>query len=202
MKTINILITTMLLTSCQTASYEGNENSPFYLVPVGSTLKLTRDLTIPANQVAVYLQGGEVIPAERINQYYPHCKFELHRRLDTPQAVPPDSFGITKVVQEIGHSVAFEGQQVARMSVGIGINIGLTGGDGGSLQAYSTRLLLRSARQLQVFRLSCGQAALPHEGEHVSINEMRKVLGGVFTLELAGRMPTTKPLPGSAGSSF
>jgi hypothetical protein len=202
MKSITISVLALLLVGCQTTSYEGNEKSPFYLVPVGSTMKLTRDLTIPANQVAVYLQGGEVIPSNRINQYYPHCKFELHRRLDTPQAVPPDSFEITKVVQEIGHSVASGGQQVARMSVGIGINIGLSGSDGGSLQAYSTRLTLHSARLPQVFRLSCGQEALPHEGEHVTINEMRKVLGGVFTLELAGRMPASKALPGSAGSSF
>lgn len=201
MKSIAIPMLAMLLVGCQTPSHEGNEKSPFYLVPVGSTLKLTRDLTIPVEQVAVFLQGGEVIPADRINQYYPHCKFELLRRLDTSQSVQPDSFEITKVVQEIGHSVAFEGQQVARMSVGIGI-IRLTGSGGGRLQAYSTRLLLSSARQPQVFRLSCGQAALPHEGEHVSINEIRKVLGGVFTLELAGRMPATKPLSGSAGSSF
>ncbi len=185
MKSITIPMLAMLLVGCQIPSYEGNEKSPFYLVPAGSTLKLTRDLTIPANQVAVFLQGGEVIPSDRINQYYPHCKFELRRRLDTPQAVPPDSFEITQVVQEIGHSVASEGQQVARMSVGIGINIGLTGGDGASLQTYITRLVLRSTRQPEVFRLSCGQAALPHEGEHVSISEMRQALGNVFALDLA-----------------
>jgi hypothetical protein len=46
-------------------------------------------------------------------------------------------------------------------------------------------MMLRSTRQPGVFRLSCGQTALPHEGQHVSINEMRKALGGIFTLELA-----------------
>jgi hypothetical protein len=70
------------------------------------------------------------------------------------------------------------------VSIGIGINIG-SRGDGASLQTYSTRMTLRSARQPEVFRLSCGQAALPHEGQHVSINEMRKALGGIFTLDLA-----------------
>lgn len=185
MKSITIPMLAMLLVGCQIPSYEGNEKSPFYLVPVGSTLKLTRDLAIPAEQVAVYLQGGEVIPSERINQYYPHCKFELLRRLDTPQAVQPDSFEIIKVVQEIGHSVALDGRQLARVSVGIGVHVGMKGGDGASLQTYITRLVLRSTRQPEVFRLSCGQAALPHEGEHVSINEMRKALGNVFTLDVA-----------------
>lgn len=192
--TIALPLLALLLAGCQTSSYEGNEKSPFYLVPVGSSLKLTRELTIPANQVAVTLQGGEVIPSARINQYYPHCKFELRRRLDTPQIVQPDNFEIIRVVQEIGHSVAYDGVQLARASVGIGINIGMKGDNGGSLQAYSTRMDLRSTRQTEVFRLSCGQEAQLHEGEHVSIGEMRKVLGGVFTLELPGRAPAaTRP---------
>lgn len=186
MKPAVIPLLAALLVACQTSAYEGNENSPFYPVPAGSTLTLTRHLTIPAEQVAAFLQGGEVVASGRINQYYPHCKFELQRRLDKAQTVQPDSFEITKVVQEIGHSVALDGLQLAGVSVGIGINIG-SRGDGASLQTYSTRMTLRSARQPGVFRLSCGQAALPHEGRHVSINEMRKALGGVFTLAVAGK---------------
>jgi hypothetical protein len=189
MRQLILLSVVGFLAACQTAAYEGNENSPFYPVPSGSTLTLTRSVTIPADQVAVYLQGGEVVPAGRINQYYPHCKFELIHRRDTGQTVRPDDFEIIKVVRETGHSVALAGLQLAQMSVGIGINVGMDR-DGSSLQTYSTRLMLRSARQPQVFRLSCGQAALPHEGQHVSINEMRKALGNLFTLELARRAPS------------
>jgi hypothetical protein len=189
MRQLILLSVVGFLAACQTAAYEGNENSPFYPVPAGSTLTLTRSVTIPADQVAVYLQGGEVVPAGRINQYYPHCKFELIHRRDTGQTVRPDDFEIIKVVRETGHSVALAGLQTAQMSVGIGINVGMDR-DGSSLQTYSTRLMLRSARQPQVFRLSCGQAALPHEGQHVSINEMRKALGNLFTLELGGRVPS------------
>lgn len=186
MKPAVIPLLAALLVACQTSAYEGNENSPFYPVPAGSTLTLTHHLTIPAEQVAAFLQGGEVVASGRINQYYPHCKFELQRRLDKAQTVQPDSFEITKVVQEIGHSVALDGLQLAGVSVGIGINIG-SRGDGASLQTHSTRMTLRSARQPGVFRLSCGQTALPYEGRHVSINEMRKALGGVFTLAVAGK---------------
>ena len=184
MKPAVISMLAALLVACQTSAYEGNENSPFYLVPAGSTLTLTRSLTIPANQVAVFLQGGEVVASGGINQYYPHCKFELQRRLDKAQTVQPDSFEITKVVQEIGHSVERDRLQLAGVSIGIGINIG-SRGDGASLQTWSTRMTLRSARQPGVFRLSCGQTALPHEGQHVSINEMRKALGNVLTLDVA-----------------
>lgn len=190
------LLPALWLAACQTTSYEGNEASPYTLVPVGSTVTLTREITIPAENVAVYLQGGAVVPSGRVNQYYPHCKFELRTRRDTAQTVTPDEFAVVKVAREIGHSVAYDGVRLARVSIGIGVNIGLDG-DGGSLQAYSTRLTLRSARQPDVFRLSCGLEALPHEGEHVSIADMRRALGGVFTLELAGR---GKPPAGSARS--
>jgi hypothetical protein len=194
MRQLILLSVVAFLTACQTAAYEGNENSPFYLVPTGSTLTLTRTVTIPADKVAVYLQGGEVVPAGRINQYYPHCKFELIHRRDTGQTVQPDDFEIIKVVQETGDSVALDGLQTAQLSVGIGINVGMDS-DGSSPQAYRTRLMLRSIRQPQVFLMSCGQEALPHEGQHVSINEMRKALGNVFTLELAGRVPAAGQRP-------
>lgn len=184
MKPAIIAILAALLAACQTTAYEGNENSPFYLIPVGSTVTLTRNLTIPANQVAVFLQGGDVVASGGTNQYYPHCKFELRRRLDTAQTVQADSFEITKVTQEIGHSVTLDDLQLAGVSIGIGIHAGADS-DGASLQTYSTRMTLRSARQPEVFRLSCGLAALPHEGQHVSINEMRKALGNVLTLDVA-----------------
>jgi hypothetical protein len=185
MKPVVIPLLAALLASCQSAAYEGDENSPFYLIPAGSSVTLNRELTIPAEQVAVFLQGGEVASSGKINQYYPHCKFELRHRRDTARTVQPDRFEITKVTPEIGHSVALDGLQLAGVSVGIGINIGSRGdGDGASLQTWSTRMTLRSARQPEVFRLSCGQTALPHEGRHVSINEMRKALGAVITLQL------------------
>ncbi|HSD97545.1 MAG TPA: hypothetical protein VLB06_10430, partial [Sulfuricaulis sp.] len=56
-----------------------------------------------------------------------------------------------------------------------------------SLQTYRTRLMLRSAKQPDVYLLSCGQSAYPSEGQHVSIMEIRKVLGKIFTLQLAPR---------------
>jgi hypothetical protein len=45
---------------------------------------------------------------------------------------------------------------------------------------------LRSAEQPDVFRLSCAHWVYPPYDQHVTIAEMRKALGNVFTLELAG----------------
>lgn len=173
------------LAACQTARYEGNEDSPYYLVPVGSVLTLNQDIEIPPHRAGVHLQGGQIQPLSRINQYYPHCKFEVLKIRDIPQTVHADRFTIEKAVQEITDSVNAGGLRLAGISLGIGI--GIRGGDGTSAQTFATRLSLHSVSQPDVYLLSCGQWAYPSEGQHVSIREIRRVLGKIFTLQLAPR---------------
>ncbi len=183
-----VLLSVLALVACQTA-YEGDENSPYYPVPAGSVLTLRQDVDIPPHRAGIFLQGGQIQPLSRINQYYPHCKFEVLKIGDTPRTVHADTFTIEKVVQEITDTVDAGGVRLAGVSIGIGIGTNTHGGDGGSVRAFATRLNLRSARQPDVYLLSCGQWAYPHEGRHVSIREIRRVLGDVFTLQLAPRKP-------------
>jgi hypothetical protein len=184
MRRFALLAVVVFLAACQTASYEGNENSPYYQVPAGSRLILRQAVEIPPYRVGIFLQGGQIKPLSQINQYYPHCKFEVWKIRDLPQPVKPDEFTITKVVQEITDSVSAGHVQLARVSIGIGVHMG-GGDDGASVETYATRLNLRSEKQPGVFRLSCGQWSYPAAGQHVSIREMRVVLGDVFTLQLA-----------------
>ncbi len=179
-------VVAFLLDACQTG-YEGDENSPYYAVPAGSVLTLHQDVEIPPHRAGVFLQGGQIKPLSQINQYYPHCKFEVLKISDVPRTVRADRFTIEKVAQEITDTVDAGGMRLAGVSIGIGIGINTRGGDGGSVRAFATRLKLRSAGQPDVYLLSCGQWAYPHEGRHVSIREIRRVLGDVFTLQLAPR---------------
>jgi len=184
MRTI-LLAAVMLLTACQTAyeGYEGNVNSPYYLVPAGSTLVQHQALVIPPNRAGVSLQGGQVLPLSQINQYHPYCKFEVLRVRDAAQAVRADSYVIKKVVQEITDTVDTGRIRLAALSIGMGVLAREK--DGASMETYATRLYLRSDKQPDVYRLSCGQWAFPATGQHVTIREMRVALGGVFTLRLA-----------------
>lgn len=177
-----MLVVVVLLGACQT-SYQGNEDSPYFKVPVGSTLILNNDITIPPYKAGVYIQGGQIMPLSQVNKYYPHCKFEVLKIKDAPQAVKSDTFVIEKVAQEITDTVDTGQLQLAASSIGIGINI--SDSDGPSVQAYVTRMNLHSERQPEVFRLSCGQWAYPSQGQQVMINEMRKALGNLLTLQLA-----------------
>ncbi len=173
---------------CQ-GRYLGDENSPFYAPPVGTTVALNQSITIPGERTAVYLQGGEVRTFSEVSKYYPHCKFELRTREPSAREVRPDTFTVERVNRETAVSwSAIAGPRVAAAGVGIVFGAG-TEGDGGSPETYATHLYLRSVRQPEVYRLTCQQWGYPPQGEHVSINDMRRALGAVFTLH-------TRPEPG------
>jgi hypothetical protein len=169
------------LAGCLGASYVGNENSPYYLVPVGSRLTLHRALTIPGDQVAVFLQDGRLISSGGVRTLYPHCKFEVRRIATSARSVRPDEFIVTRVTQELVHSVDAGTLRYASALRTRGVS---TDGDGPSLQAFATYLYLASDRQPDVFRLGCGQWGYMPRDRHVTIAEIRRTLGDVFTLRV------------------
>jgi hypothetical protein len=172
----------LLLSACQT-TYEASENSPYYEVPVGSTLVLNQDVIIPPNKAGIYIQGGLILPLAQVNQYYPHCKFEVQKLRDSSQTVTADTFAIVKVVKEITDSVDAGRIRLAGRAMGIGISA--RDDDGPSLMTYATRLYLRSGNQPEVLRLSCGLWAYTYQGQHLTLSEIRKALGTLFTLHPA-----------------
>lgn len=177
-----LVLAAVALAACQT-TYEGNEDSPYYVVPPGTPLVLKRPLAIPPEQVSVWLQDGRVIDANDARVYYPHCKLEVRERMPTAQTVAPDEFIITRVTQSLMHSVRApepSARMVAR--VGVGINMGV---DGPSVQTFATRMNLGSGRQPHVMRLTCGHWDYPYDGRHLTISEIRHALGDVFDLRLA-----------------
>ncbi len=171
MRRITGLVLALFLVACQTAAYQGNENSSYYLVPVGSRLVLNREVVVPADRVDVYLQGGRVLGYAAVNPHHPYCTLDVRRRLDTPQTVAPDEFAVTKTTQDIFYSRNTPGTVLASEG-------------SPSFEIYSTILALHSDRQPQVTRLTCAQWEYPPLQRHVTINEMRKTLGDLFTLRL------------------
>ena len=181
-RSILLLAGAFTLAACQT-TYEGNEDSPYYVVPPGTPLLLKQPLTIPPEQVSVWLQDGRVIDANDARVYYPHCKFEVRERLPTAQTVAPDEFIVTRVTQSLMHTVRMP-EPSERMVARVGVSIGM-GTNGPSVETFATRMNLGSDRQPNVMRLTCGRWAYPYDGEHLSINEIRRALGDVFDLRLA-----------------
>ena len=175
----------VFLTGCQSAEERWDESSPFYLPPPDSKLILHLEITIPADALKIYLQDGRLVYAA--NEYYPFCKFELRDLKETPQVVKPDEFEIYRTSRQTG---VFARIDKHRLIAGVGIithfgAIDINDGKPSPI-IYGVQMELRSARQPEVFRLTCGHLQDPNmEARYLSIEQMRAALGTVFTLRLA-----------------
>ena len=176
-----VIILAGLLAACQTDTSHLPDTSPLKQIPVGSSLELHQTLTIPADKVAVYLQGGRVMPYANVNVTLAHCKFEVKRRLDVEQTLRPDVFRVTHVYQGEAHSASLVPLAIAEVRAGRGIRTSGGGSNSPSARTIVTVMSLQSASQPDVLRLSCGHVDDPGS-DQLSIAQIRKVLGEVFTL--------------------
>jgi hypothetical protein len=178
-KLILIVLLGVLPVSCVHESGK-NESSHFFSVKQGSRLVLNRALTIPPNQVSVYVQNGEVKSQPDVDFYYPNCKFELYSISEQQRRVEPDTFRVHRVVDE--RNEVSLGQ---RTYAPLGGAVGLSMGDAPQVYNYTTVMYLESALQPDVFRITCQHWEDVFFDKYLSIEQMRQAMGGVFTLELA-----------------
>lgn len=171
----------VVLSGCQTRSYLGNENSPYYVVPAGSRLTLNQGLTIPSGELAVYMQNGRVMRNVELLHDVPFCKFELRDLGRAARTVQPDEMVVTRSTQARSRGVTALAAPVVIAARGA---TQLVSNDLPSIESFSTRMDLRSDKQPEVFRLTCAQWGLPGDVRHVTIAEMRQALAGLFTLRL------------------
>lgn len=186
MRRAALLALAALLAACRGAPV-AFEDSPYAVIPPGSTLMLTRDLTIPAERASLFVQGGEVRPYADVNSYYPHCRLEVERVLDTPQVVKADTFVIEKIVRQDIPRLA-DARIGALDAAGDG-NRGnrlVTASDAGDAGTwtYATHFRLRSARQPEVRELTCQDWEDPVRAVHLTLRQIRQALGGLFVLQL------------------
>jgi hypothetical protein len=161
----------MFLGSC-VHSHVGDEQSPFFTPPAGSRLLLKQALTIPAEMVGVFIQGGRAVGNRDVDQYYPHCRLEVRERLDTAQTVEPDEFLVQRVRRDIEVVSNTPAAPLRRVS------------HGPSFFVYRTLLDLKSARQPQVRILICQYWGHPALDNHLSIHDIRRALGELMVLQL------------------
>lgn len=171
-----LAIPLVFLTACQ-GWHNSSETSPLYPVPVGSRLILKQPLSIPADQVSVYIQRGKIVPYNGRDTYYANCKFELYTLESVARTVDPDEFTVSKVAQYIRLNQGYEpGRMYAQL-----------GGKGDvSSKLYARIIYLQSSRQPDVLRMTCGRWDYRGAARHLTIQEIRNTLGDLFTLQLSG----------------
>ncbi|MGD2054853.1 MAG: hypothetical protein PVG45_12165 [Gammaproteobacteria bacterium] len=166
------------LMACDSRQMVKDEDSPFYSVPVGSRITLDREITIPPDHTSVYLQNGGPGADSDVDFYKPHCVFELFTISDEARVVRPDTFVVTKIVDQSEDAATGWPTYAA-------LGMGIVFGDGPVQLTFSTTMYLESKIQPDVYRLTCKRWDWPNTGEYLSINEMRQALGDYFTLILA-----------------
>jgi hypothetical protein len=168
-----------VLTAC--SMYDSrDESSYYYAVPVGSSLVLHQHVSIQGEQVATYVQNGELMPYDSVNKHLPNCKFELYTMSEQPRTVDPDTFEIIRVVDEIESSSLPKDIQVALR--GDALMLGML--DKSYVFNYATMMYLKSENQKDVYRMTCQHWEDIRDDRHLTIEQMRQAMGEVFTLKI------------------
>ncbi len=181
MRHLIAILLTALLAACQTGPYP--VDSPFYEIPVGSRLILKRPLEFPPDTVSITFGQGP--SASYWSGADDTCTFQLYRKSDQAQRVEPDSFEIVKVSRS---SNRFASAPAPTGWVRVGIGAGAGGGP--SRYFYETNLFLRSEKQPNVYLMACEHVWWTSDSvfraRHMTVAEIRAILGDTFSLELAG----------------
>ena len=178
MRQCMLSVVALWLTACQPLALQ-DEISPHYLPPLGSRLILNRGITIPPNQLSVYLQHGKILPSRDVDAYQPNCKFELRDIFEYAQHITPDQFEIYKIQRD--------SQLVLSQPITIATLGRMSDGDAPMAEIYSTTFYLRSPKQPQVLYLTCQHWDDPSTGSHLNIKQIRKTLGDIMSLEIRQR---------------
>lgn len=175
-----MVLVLVVSSACNSVYETKDENSYYYAVPVGSSIVLNQEVTISGDQVATYVQNGELMSYDAVNKYYPNCKFEIYTMSEQPRTVEPDAFEIIKVVDEIESSSIKKSIQLAVR--GNAYAFGML--DRSHVFNYATMMYLKSEKQKDVYRMTCQHWEDMRDDRYLTVAQMRQAMGDVFTLEI------------------
>lgn len=180
LKRTSTILVLVVLSACSSVYETKDENSYYYAVPVGSSIVLNQEVTISGDQVATYVQNGELMSYDAVNKYYPNCKFEIYTMSEQSRTVEPDAFEIIKVVDEIESSSIKKSIQLAVR--GNAYAFGML--DRSYVFNYATMMYLKSEKQKDVYRMTCQHWEDMRDDRYLTVAQMRQAMGDVFTLEI------------------
>ena len=178
-KQVYSVLAITILAGCSSNDVK-DEGSEFYAVPVGSTLVLNQQVNIHGDQVAVYVQNGELMQYDEVNFYLPNCKFEIYTMSEQPRTVQADSFEIIKVEDDIESTSLQKSTDLAALDNAL--TFGML--DRSYVFNYATLMYLNSEKQKDVYRMTCQHWEDLMDDRHLTISQMRQAMGDVFTLEI------------------
>lgn len=181
MKRLLLLLLPLFLSACaQQAVVSDDPDYPYNLPPVGSTLVLKKQVTVPAGEVRIFLQYGELFRKSDFDRYEPSCSLELRKLADVPRTIEPDQFIVTRVQRLMQ-------QVVGNQRPGDGLmKAAFDDGGGKPMVVHGYHLWLGSDTQPGVMRMTCrGYFDDINRAEPPSLNDVKKSLGDYGELKLA-----------------
>jgi hypothetical protein len=171
-----LVLSTLALASC--AGQVVDESSHYYLIPVGATVVLQQDLTIPAGHARVFLQRGKVVEKRKLASYYPSCNFEQRAVSDGTAVIKADRFKVTAVKR--GEDYVVQRDPLVHTGWSMAGEFG-----GVSMINRLIQHSLFSPSQPQVMYLTChGGYDFPGRAELPSLTDIRSALGEMAAVEL------------------
>ena len=135
------------LPGCQQHPATRDPASPYYNVPVGTTVTLHERLDIGPERARIFLQDGTVrrptYISYGISEYAPHCHFSVDDVLEVAQVIEPDTFTVTRV-RRLDFQQVVDGLPVGATLVALA---GGGGGDGPGAVFHARIYDLSSPRQ-------------------------------------------------------
>ena len=178
-----IVVVALLLTACQQMPIL-DENSEFSRIVPGSRIVLYQDLTVPTGHARVFLQNGRVMGLNSLNQYYPHCDFEVRDVSDGALQVHAGTFIVTRVTTG-------EAMVVQRKQGFMRASFAPDGDQTVGMVSPYVHHQLHAEGQPELMRMTChGGFAQQNVAIFPSVKDIRKALGGIATVEVvraAGR---------------
>jgi hypothetical protein len=181
MKRLLLLLLVLLLSACaQREMVNDDLDYAYNLPPVGSTLVLKRPLTVPAGEVRIFLQRGELFSKADFDRYEPSCSLELRKLAEVARTIQPDRFIVTRVQRLMQQVVS------APLRNGGLMKAAFEDSGGKPMVVHGYHLWLGSDTQPDVMRMTCrGFFDDINRAEPPSLNDVMESLGDFADLELA-----------------
>lgn len=179
-----IILALLVLYGCQSTPGDhltrSGTNGPIYYsdIPTGATLTLLQPVVIPAEQVSTVLPRR----SPGAGEYSTHCRLELWTRNPREVVVEADRFVITKVRGGLTPILVAAPKKILVASLGPGPRVAW-GRDSSYLRSYA-ELFVKSERQPDVYRITCGYMNDPWDVDPLTIAEIREALNGIARLDL------------------
>jgi len=176
---IFLVLLAILLSSCSNSETIlqniKNEKSYTYSITAGSTLTLNQSITVAADRGRIFFQNGIVTTEKNLNIYYPHCSLTVNTISNFERELSPTTFLIFKVINDEEYAQGYMLFADSQLK---------TASDGPIISGLVSYYYLKSDKEPDVRTLQCIQWDSLYENRYLSISEIRKSLGNVFTLNL------------------